>query len=187
LVDDPDSPLLNRAALGRYAVGDGGIQVFPLWVYEKALGDGPQIRLPAGEPLPPDGAPPRLSPLQMALAAATVSDSGLRSAPQLVMAVKTPQSGWVPLQALEESRQVMDPVSARGVFQGHALEDLGIWQATTVVEGELDQPLTWYVAGALPLAGQESAPMALALLLEGNHPDQAVRIGQELLLEAMYP
>ena len=46
---------------------------------------------------PGTGAILQVSPLQMALAAATLSNQGTLPAPRLVMSVDTPQSGWVTL------------------------------------------------------------------------------------------
>ena len=62
----------------------------------------PELHLPVAVAGTPDQ-PLRLSPLQVALAAAALSHDGLRPPPRLAMAVKTPSQGWVVLPPLSEA------------------------------------------------------------------------------------
>jgi len=186
LVSREDAPLLNRATLGRYLVADSENSLFPDWALESAAAP-PILRLPAGEGTGSDDRPLRLSPLQVALIAGAISNSGERPPPQLVMAVKTPQAGWVPIPALEEPRRVMDPMAARGIFQGLARGGTGTWELTMVMQDETGQPVTWFVGGKLPVGAQPGAPMAIALLLETDNSRIATEIGRAMLAEAIGP
>ncbi|MBN1145710.1 MAG: FtsW/RodA/SpoVE family cell cycle protein [Anaerolineales bacterium] len=183
LVARQDAPLLNRATLGRYPVADPQSSLFRDWVLESAAAP-PAIRLPTGEQAGDGAGPLRLSPLQVALIAGAISNSGERPAPQLVMAVNTTQAGWAPLPALQEPLRVMDPMGARGLFQGLAQEDLGIWELTAVIRDVSGQPVSWYVGGKLPLGRQPGVLLAIALLLETDDSRMAAEIGRAMLAEA---
>jgi len=186
LVSREDAPLLNRATLGQYLVADSENSLFPDWALESAAAP-PILRLPAGEGTASDDRPLRLSPLQVALIAGAISNSGERPPPQLVMAVKTLQAGWVPISAMEEPRWVMVPMAARGIFQGLARRGTGTWELTMVMRDSSGQPVTWFVGGKLPVDAQPGAPLAIALLLEADDSKAATEIGRAMLAEAIGP
>ncbi len=66
-------------------------QVTQEWYAALGFYDTPELRLPAAAASSP-GSELRVSPLQMVLAAATLSSDGIRPAPRLAMAVDTPTS-----------------------------------------------------------------------------------------------
>ena len=141
----------------------------------------PQLRLPAqsgtqpetireaadwllGQVEPDSGSALTVSPLQMALAAAVLSNQGTRPSPLLVMAVDTPQAGWVVLPWLEEPVVVFTPKAARSAAQQLADAQLPLWQTTACTFGAEGQSACWYLGGSLE--GWPGTPLAMAVLLE---------------------
>jgi cell division protein FtsW (lipid II flippase) len=148
----------------------------------------PSIRLPtAASPLPADADPQalRVSPLQMALAAAALSADGLQPAPRLALAVNTPQAGWVILPPEGAPTQALPPGGAAAAARALALTDFPLWQSVAVANDPAGQPVTWYLGGTLP--DFQGAPLAVAVLLEANDPTLAEAIGQTLLKAALQP
>ncbi len=242
LLRDPDSPLLNRAAQGRYPVGAAlgpfllaarGLDAAPplpdemeecavqpaqpsTWgsviaagcvpatdVLLDALGedegiallerlgffDAPALRLPVAPPLAPQDVTslPRdlqVSPLQMALATASLSGSGVRPAPRLVLAVDTPRQGWVILPPLGEGVEVVPPESADAAAQAMAASMRPFWQNIAVTGGR-EGAITWYLAGTLPT--WKGTPLALVLVLEEDDTALAQVIGQSVLEAVLGP
>ena len=143
---------------------------------------------------PETGAHLQVSPLQMALVAATLSNAGERPAPWLVMAVDTPQSGWVMLPTAGQSQQALQALAADSTAQTLASSEMPIWQVVASGKKDTSSALgtsrgytgyTWYLGGTLP--EWKGAPLAIAVLLEENNPQLALEIGQSMLQSAMYP
>jgi hypothetical protein len=183
LVNDPSSPLLNRATLGRYPVGNMEKSLRPDGLESLGVLPTPRFDLPTGD-LPnqvsvPDEASRGYSPIQLALAAAAISGGGVRPAPQLVSAVHNPQSGWMPLQALSQPFQALTAEQAAEIARGHAVQGKDFWQVSAVEAPKTGKAVTWYLGGTLPDAG--GTPYALALVIEGNDEELARQIGQALL------
>jgi cell division protein FtsW (lipid II flippase) len=162
----------------------------------------PLIRLPAQTGSPPEsstdiarlllsqadsaeGSGILVSPLQMALAAAVLSNQGARPAPLLVMAVDTPQSGWVMLPSLAEAGEVFSLQTARAAARELAETALPIWQTTACVRYSAAEGVCWYLGGTLET--WPGAPFALAVLLENPDPELVTAIGRGLLETAVTP
>jgi len=178
LINDPASPLLNRATLGRYPVAglDG---LIPDGIAGLGVSPTPSIHLPTGD-LPGD--PPALdgfSPLQLALASAALTADGVRPAPLLAAAVNLPDSGWTPLPVLSDPQQALSPETVRQFLDAHAVEGQSFWQIVMTVHPGQADPVTWYLGGALPET--EGISLALALVLEQDASALAESIGQQLL------
>jgi hypothetical protein len=125
------------------------------------------------------------SPLQLALAAATLSAGGVRPAPQLALAANTPASGWVVLPALSQPVQVFPPEAANQVAEALAVDRLPVWQSLGSAPNGPDEPAAWYLGGTLP--SWNGAPLTLAILLEEGNPELAEVIGQAMLSAALQP
>lgn len=194
---DESAPLLNRASLGRYPAGEATQPFLDAWSEKsawlpeqekaqayQALGfyAAPLLRMPSALPsLPSDEL--HLSPLQMALAAATLSADGLRPPPRIALAVNTSREGWVILPALDEYVPALDAQAARAMAQELAYSGQPLWQFSSVVKAE--RPLTWQLAGTLP--DWKGTPLALAVLLEEENPTLARDIAVELFQRALNP
>lgn len=118
-----------------------------------------------------------VTPLQMAIAAASFSARGVRPSPAFAAAVNTPQQGWVILPAGKKTT----------VFQASAVSEaagklpmsgLPAWE--TVASARLEEGMiTWYLAGTTP--SWRGVPLAMALVLEEDNPEMAVEIGSAVL------
>ncbi len=176
LITDPSAPLINRAVMGRYPV-DELLGNLPPVIATNALEYEPQLRLPPVEtPAAEEGV---YSPLQLALVAAALSNNGVRPAPILVQAIKTPQAGWVLLPPLDQSARLFAAEAAQAAISRLSESGQALWQIVGVAENRAGGAVTWYLGGALP--STSSKPLALALLLEQDDLEAAIRIGQSLL------
>jgi len=195
LSSDRDAPLLNRATHGNYS-SENALEPFARALFgesaslgeterdqlNEALGfySEPQLRmLVTGAGASPDDL--RVSPLQMALATAALSNNGVRPAARIALAVNTPQQGWVILPALGKPVEALPAPFARETAQALA-GDNAYWSYTSAA-GET--PLTWYLAGTLP--DWSGTPLALVILLEENNSTLAIQIGGDLLNTALQP
>jgi cell division protein FtsW (lipid II flippase) len=197
LLIDPNSPLLDRVTQGTYPPGEAllpffmasGYSTWPLPsiaedIYSK-LGFyiTPELQIPAAVALPA-GSTLRVSPLQMVIAAATLSNSGTRPAPRLTMAVDTPTQGWVILPALSETETAFPTKEATIAAQELAVSGQPFWQWNAlVIQGS--EGFSWSLGGTLP--NGQGAPLAVVVLLEENNPTWAGFIGQSLLVMAIQP
>jgi hypothetical protein len=195
LVSERDAPLLNRATNGNYSP-ESAMEPFAQALFGAITSLGkterdqlngvlgfysePQLRmLVAIASTSPDDL--RVSPLQMALATAALSNNGVRPAPRIALAVNTPQQGWVILPALGKPVEALPAPFARETAQALAGEN-PYWSYTSKAG---KTPLTWYLAGTLP--DWSGTPLALVVLLEENNQTLAEEIGGELLNTALQP
>jgi cell division protein FtsW (lipid II flippase) len=130
-----------------------------------------------------------VSPLQMALAAATLSSGGRRPAPYLASAVNTPPAGWASLHSGGDPFQALPQPAADMVAKDLAVEGESFWQSLATVPFGSGQKgeggISWYMGGTLPDRG--GPPLAIAVLLEEENPALAEQIGQAVLRAAMQP
>jgi membrane peptidoglycan carboxypeptidase len=157
---------------------------------EAGLNTAPVLGLPVAVNKPPVSAQTNLvqallgqngiqtSPLQMALAIAALNNSGIRPAPRLVQAMKTPEQGWVELLKQGKGTAFLPAEAAARAADMLAQQGLPIWQAVADMRGG-KSGVTWYLGGTLP--GRQSSPLTLVVLLEEDDPILAVKIGQAVL------
>jgi peptidoglycan glycosyltransferase len=119
-----------------------------------------------------------VTPLQMALAAASLSGGGMRPAPLLAASILTPDKGWVAQHPAGSEATLLSGSGAATAMEALAVKDTAYWQVVALAHSSREE-LTWYLGGTLP--GNPGAPLALALVLEERNPDLAVNIGQALL------
>ncbi|NMB53581.1 MAG: FtsW/RodA/SpoVE family cell cycle protein [Leptolinea sp.] len=123
------------------------------------------------------------TPLQMALAAASISANGIRPAPRIAMAVNTPSQGWVILPAAQK----VQAYSAQGVkmaLSNLSDEDAPYWYATSSVltgEGQVN----WFVGGTTP--EWQGTSLALVVVVEGEPAQATADTGIKLLNTVMMP
>lgn len=197
LLQDPNSPLLDRAAQSLYPPGNAlepffqaaGINTAPsstvaegLYV-SLGLRTTPELRLPVAI-APAPGTTLKVSPLQMALAAATLSHAGILPAPRLAVAVNTPTQGWVVLPWLSQPVTVFPATSVAKTVQALIVSGQPFWQWNGQAS-QGDKNFTWSLAGTLP--EWQGAPLAVVVLLEKADPGKAALIGQTLLKTASNP
>jgi len=197
MLQDPRSPLLDRAAQGLYPPGDILEPFFKaagynLWSSQNkketlytALGfySTPEVNLPVAVASTP-GIELLLSPLQMVLAAATLSNNGMRPSARLAMAVDTPKQGWVILPAISESVTVFSSASVANTAEAMMVSGQPFWQWNAWAT-QANQSCSWSMAGTLP--DWQGAPVAVVILLEENDLTSAEFFGQTMLQSATNP
>jgi cell division protein FtsW (lipid II flippase) len=197
LSHDETAPLLNRAAQGTYQVHNallpmimaaraGSRDLDVLSIYRSlGLSVPPQIRMAVGSPFVGTRiTDSRVSPLQMAVAAASISNAGIRPAPRIALAVRSPLQGWVVLPQLGESVPVFSAEAAAEAAQEFSAGNPSLWQWRSTGAADA-QTLTWYLAGSQP--GGQGAPLVVVVLLEDGDIAAATRIGAGLLTAATSP
>lgn len=155
----------------------------------------PDIPMPSSEPAAPfanfsssqsalgeDGL--KVTPLQMALAAAAISNQGILPSPRIALAVNTPVQGWVILP-LNAPAQAISAGSAQKTADFLAVSDLPIWETISQTHTEDGKTLAWYIAGTLP--EWQGAPLAIAIIIENGTPLEAQNTGREIFLAAFNP
>jgi hypothetical protein len=189
LLKDPQSPLLDRAAQEVYPLGPSmqawlqSIDPSPQAFTAMGFYNVPELHLPvAAASLP--GQPLHISPLQMALAASAISDKGLRPAPRLAMAVRTPSQGWVVLPALSQPVQVFSSSSATSAALALMVKGQPLWRWSGTA-GTATKPFVWAIGGTL--SAWQGSPLAIVVLLEDADQQSAAYISQQVLVAAMQP
>jgi hypothetical protein len=134
--------------------------------------------------LSPQDASLTASPMQMALAAATLSSPGLRPSPKFTLAYNSPLEGWLrfPDDQLP-AEQIFSSQEAAQASSSLAEENLPIWQSVSTNPNGPDQWVSWYLGGTLPT--WEGAPLALAVLLEEDDPALVESIGERIFQAAL--
>jgi cell division protein FtsI/penicillin-binding protein 2 len=132
-----------------------------------------------------------INPLQLALAAAAISNEGVRPTPIIVSAVETPDGNWEPYSSMVEPVQAFFPNEAAEAAMKLSEPDSQFWQVVAIsppAQARTDNETgTWYLAGSIPSSNR--APISLALHLEQDNPELAVRIGQSIFrrTQEIYP
>jgi len=198
LAHDPAAPLVDRAAQGRYPAGNVTAPLLKLIESPKPSNEeiralykdlgfyaSPEARLPISVPSPEGELKNlRLSPLQMVVAAASLSHDGIRPAPRIALAVNTPMQGWVVLPALDQATQVFKPNMVLSAMDILAVPSQPYWQ-WLAAGSSANQPVTWFLAGTLP--NWQGTPLTVVVVLEENLPSVARSIGTQLLQKAIQP
>jgi cell division protein FtsI/penicillin-binding protein 2 len=196
LMQDPNSPLLNRVAQGMYPPGDAlmpflqaaGISQLQQDATETLYIDlgfyqTPELRLPMAT-ASKAGTPLRVSPLQMVVAAATLSNKGIRPAPRLVIAVDTPSQGWIILPSINEPDSIFPSSIATETAQSLIINGRPFWQWNTIVSQD-GLIYSWSLGGTS--SDWLGAPLVVVVLLEENNPLQPATFSHTLLKAATLP
>lgn len=126
-----------------------------------------------------------VTPLQMALAAATLSNQGERPAPRLATAVDTSQQGWIILTSANKPVQALPISQADSAASELSDGNSPFWRAVGTAQNGPGKVVTWAIGGTLP--GWKGAPIAIAVLLEQNDPALARQITATLLETVQNP
>lgn len=167
------------------------------------LYSAPAIRLPVSSTAPTDldnpalaalGADLRISPLQLALAMATLSNDGVRPAPRLALAYLSSGTEWTLLPPLGGQGNVFVDTAAQQTAFALATASQPMWESLALIQAteaesegntvsEPGTAFTWYVGGTLP--NWTGAPVVVVVLLENGNVELAREIGEGLLGEVV--
>jgi peptidoglycan glycosyltransferase len=125
----------------------------------------------------------RLSPLQLALAASSLTNFGVIPGPHIALAVEQADGVWLDLPALAEARAVLNSPLSTATAQELAGPNLTRWEHSALSTDEEGAVYSWYLAGTLPGAAAER--FTIVILLEEDAPTLARTIGSRLLLSAL--
>lgn len=120
-----------------------------------------------------------VSPLQMSLVAATITNNGFRPSPALVNAYKTPEGEWLLYGQNRPSQQVFEKSKVGAIQASFTSEQNPIWYQLGHALINDSDPLTWYIGGTT--ADWIATPLVIAIAIEENNPALAMNIGQTLL------
>lgn len=123
-----------------------------------------------------------VSPLQMALAAATISNQGMMPSPKLVNSYLNEQQQWVPYNPTLESHQVIEPSVAHHIQMQLESQTTPIWYQIGHAESAELTPITWYVGGTTQ--AWKGSPFSIAIVLEESNPVLIQEIGLKLLTQS---
>lgn len=124
------------------------------------------------------------SPLQLVMAVAQIANNGYRPSPRLALAVETPHQGWV---VLPGALTTTSNLSTRNLDDMRLIGYSGLpaWEAAGQALTDDGKIITWYIGATLK--SWPATPMALALVLEEDNPDLAIRIGRNIMRAAVGP
>jgi hypothetical protein len=198
LQKDPTTPLLDRAVQGLYPPG-GVLVLFTraanlmpeestsqdLESLYTALGfyGTPDLHLQVAEAVSPVDEL-RISPLQLVLASAALSNKGIRPVPRLAIAVDTPTQGWVVLPALGDNVQALPIAGGNQVVSSLMVTGRPFWESISSASSN-EKTFTWFLGGTLP--DWQGTPLAIVVLLEADNPLLVQSIGRALLTLAVQP
>lgn len=197
LLIDPQKPLINRAALGVYPT-DSILEPFAAALYgttelspaqwqsvHETFGflRTPLLRMTVAASSSV-GNDFYVSPLQMALASAALSNGGEVPAPRIAVALKTSRDGWVVLAAEARSFRASQPSGAQEAVASYSEAGINYWSHTGRARDD-ETEVAWFIGGTP--SNWQASPLAIVVLLEQDTSREARRIGADLLLDAMNP
>ena len=123
-----------------------------------------------------------VSPLQMALATAMLSNNGKRPEPRITTAIHSELQGWIILPSNPPSTTFLNQsTTAANLLQ---MSTLPAWQTTATAQTAKGL-ITWYLSGTIP--NWKGAPISLVLLLEEDNPSLAQDIGTTVMKSLLVP
>jgi cell division protein FtsI/penicillin-binding protein 2 len=123
-----------------------------------------------------------LSPLQMARAAAALSNGGSLPALSLATGVDTAQ-GWELLPPETSAGNGLPADGARRAASLLAIPTLDAWEATGLAPLGAERQAAWYLAGSLP--GSDAPRRVVVVLLENAQAARAQQAGRAILSAAL--
>ena len=120
-----------------------------------------------------------VSPLQMALVAATLTNDGYQPAPKLANSYQDENGNWIAFGQSTTQQQILDSAVAFRIRERLKAEKQAIWYQVGHANIADDEPLTWYIGGTTP--EWTGTPLAIAIAIEGSQPALALQIGSALL------
>ena len=192
---NPAAPLVNRATQGLYPIGNALTPLIraqfgetqptdaQLRLYYQKLGlyKAPVINMPlAVNTIKSISAQDlTVSPLQVGIAAAALSNHGMSPAASIATAVNTPEQGWVVLSAKNQPVEMMQDKAANDAALSFIVDGKPYWSHIGQASINHKTAVTWSIAGTLP--SWSGTPLVLVITLEEANAPLAKSIGENIL------
>jgi hypothetical protein len=119
----------------------------------------------------------------MVLATASLSNSGIKPAPQITILYQDSNGSSDTIPPLASPEQVFTATEANTTTTELQSSSGQYWETVgTAASGETDT-LAWYLGGTL--ANHQGTPLAVVVLLENGQADTALHIGSTVLSSAL--
>lgn len=123
--------------------------------------------------------PLTITPLQMALAASTITNNGTRPGPRIVNAYLSPAGDWETIPKLSTSKEVLSPEISAEVSNLMQVPGESYWEVSALLETSDEKPVSWWVAGTT--TAWPGQPITIVVLLESADQLKAEEIGTSLI------
>ena len=120
-----------------------------------------------------------VTPLQMALMGAAVTNGGMQPTPKLVNSYQSENGAWVAFGGNTSVVEVFNNELALRIRSQFLAESQPIWYLNGHAALESGEILTWYVGGTT--SQWVGVPLAIAVAIEGSEPALTQQIGSQLL------
>ena len=123
-----------------------------------------------------------ISPLQLALAGAALSNGGSILPPRLTLAINTPTAGWIIYPQENSTRKIFTKDTVTKTLDLLALPGDGFWGTTTSNTDFNGKSVSWFLGGTTSEITHNN--LVVVVLLEEYNPSLANEIGKTLLEDA---
>ncbi len=158
----------------------------------------PDLRLETVFPHIPDGIPTPgitgygqadilITPLQLAMAVAALTNYGIMAPPAFLINTESPDGGWISSLPEQEPVRVFPQSAAEITTEALAHQSLPLWETTAHAITNTGAVLTWYLAGSLPSDTTIDQDFIVVVLLEEQNANLAIKIGRQLLINSLVP
>jgi cell division protein FtsI/penicillin-binding protein 2 len=193
LSQNMNAPFLNRATQGIYMLGNilkpllnANFNNSPPTLlsanqfYRKlGLFQKPHIDMPAATSREASSIGDiQASPLQVVLAASTLSNNGTEPSPRIASAVNTSGQGWVVFPIQKNGPSGLPAKVANDVATSLLEKGKPYWSNFSIANAAT-KPISWLISGTPP--GWSGTPLILVVTLEGNNKYLAEKIKTDLL------
>lgn len=120
-----------------------------------------------------------ISPLQVALATAAISNHGVMNSPVIGSSFQSSSDEWKIIPARSTRNSVFTPGSADAVAEGLTLEGIPAWGAVGQGISSETEMITWFIGGTN--SDWAGTPITLAIVYEGDMPQKAMADGSWIL------
>jgi len=182
---DEMSPLLNRAVVGKYPLGE-----IEQWLSSYVLSGAEldamvNLRMPGITQQQGEEDVVYLSPLQAALLSAAINHSGISPAPIIAAAVNTYQAGWIPLKPLGDSHEIFSEDISEFQNKHTISREPRFWELVCAIENPYGNNVVWYWGGGSSSVG--TTPISFVLLVEEENIELVSKVGRQILMENLEP
>lgn len=124
----------------------------------------------------------RVSPMQMAVISATITNDGKLPQPRLITSYQDKQGNWIAFPGTTEPEQALDINVAMKLKTTLQAANEPYWFSLGKSINENGTVNTWFFGGTMP--EWRGTPLAIAIVLEEDNPQKALTLGSTLLIKS---